>query len=137
MAKILIVDDEKSIRLSFASILEDAGYEICTAEEKLGAMAKLSKGDFEVALIDRLLRYENGMDLVEYVNRNHPFCTTVMMSAYPSFQSASEGYKHNLFAYLEKPVKREELCETVSGAVKNSMEKREMFYELKMIGRPF
>lgn len=123
MAKILIVDDEESIRLSFASILQELGYEIFTATNQSDAVAILNSNRIDVAIVDRLLGSENGMDLVEYIKKECPFSTKILISAYPSFDSASEGFKHGLFAYLQKPVKVKELCETVERAIAKSEEK--------------
>ena len=130
--KILIVDDEKSIRFSFASILKDAGYEVFSAENQLDAMDILSANELNVAIIDRLLGPHNGMDLVDYINREHSFCITILISAYPSFESASEGFKHNLFAYLQKPIKRETLCTTVKKAVSKGEEIKKLYNQIKV-----
>lgn len=127
MAKILIVDDEESIRFSFAFILTDAGHEVYNAADQFEAMAILESKDIDVAVVDRLLGSHNGMDLIEYINKAHLFCTTILISAYPSFKSASEGFKHKLFAYLQKPIKKENLCQTVEAAIKNSEEKQILY----------
>lgn len=136
MAKILVVDDEKSILFSFASILEDAGYKVFSAENQNEAMEILNKDQPDVAIIDRLLGPNNGMDLVDHINIEHPFCITILISAYPSFESASEGFKHNLFAYLQKPVKRETLCTTAEKAVTKSKEVKLFIKEIKSRGHP-
>ncbi len=133
MAKILIVDDEESIRLSFTLILKDAGYEVFTAENQTDAIAILRANRVAVAIVDRLLGPCDGMELVEYINKGHPLCTTILISAYPSFQSASEGFKHRLFGYLQKPVKKKELCETIKNAVSNSNEKQKIYSNI-MVG---
>ncbi len=130
MAKVLVVDDEKSIQFSFALILADEGYEVFKAENQFEALAILRSNEIDVAVVDRLLGAFNGMDLIEYIKKTHSLCTTILISAYPSFKSASEGFKHGLFAYLEKPVKKNELCKTVEGAVKNSKERQAIYNEI-------
>ncbi len=134
MTKVLIVDDEESIRFSFSSILKDEGYEVISADHPIVARSILNANKFDVAVIDRLLITENGMDIVEFINEAQPCCTTILMSAYPNFKSAAEGFKHNLFAYLQKPVKKNELCSIVEKASLKSLEKkRKNNYELELI----
>jgi signal transduction histidine kinase len=123
MTKILIVDDEENIRFSFATILTDAGYDVIKVGHIIDAKSILSVNQVEVAIVDRLLMSHNGMDLVEYINKAQPFCTTILISAFPSFKSASEGFKHRLFAYLQKPIKKDELLNIVKTAAQNSKEK--------------
>ncbi|WP_289022374.1 ATP-binding protein [uncultured Desulfobacter sp.] len=117
------MDDEENIRFSFATILTDAGHDAIKAGHLIDAKAILNANQFDVAVIDRLLESHDGMELVKYINKTQPFCTTILMSAFPNFKSASEGFKHNLFAYMQKPVKKDELCNIVETAAQNSKKK--------------
>ena len=123
MTKIFIVDDEENIRFSFSTILTEAGYDVITAGHIIDAKAIISANQFDVAIVDRLLVSDNGMEIIEYINEIQPFCTSILISAFPNFKSASEGYKHRLFAYLQKPVKKNELLSIVKAAAQNSKEK--------------
>lgn len=134
MTKILIVDDEENIRFSFSMILTDAGYEVIESGSLMDAKSILASNQFDVAFVDRLLESHNGMDLVDCINKMQPFCTTIFISAFPDFKSASEGFKHNLFAYLQKPVKKSELLSMVEAATQNTKEKqRSHEYEQQLI----
>ena len=134
MARILVVDDEESIRLSFSIILTDLKYDVITAAGIIEAKDILESNQFDVAVIDRILESDNGMDLVKHLNIIQPFCTTILISAYPNFESASEGFKNKLFAYLKKPVQRVKLIDTIEAAVINSKEKLKRYnYEQKLI----
>jgi signal transduction histidine kinase len=128
MARVLIVDDEESIRLPFAAILTGIKYDVMTAADLIEAKDILASNLFDVALIDRILESHNGMDLVKHINFIQPFCTTILISAYPNFESASEGFKNNLFAYLQKPIKKEELLSAVKAAAQKSKEKQQFYY---------
>ncbi len=123
MKKILIVDDEEIIRFSFGSILTEAGYDIVRAEDISDAKTVLALNKFRVAIVDRLLGPDNGLELVEHINTIQPDCKTILVSAYPTFQSASEGFKLNLFDYLKKPVRKSDLCKVVDNAA-TSIKKR-------------
>ncbi len=125
MAKVLIADDEENIRFSFGSILTEAGHDVIEAENLSDARSSLDTTQFDVAVVDRLLGPDDGMDLVKQINTTQPFCTTILVSAYPNFKSASEGFEHRLFAYLQKPVKMGKLLSAVEIAAQNSSEKQE------------
>lgn len=117
MTKVLIVDDETSIRFSFAKILADAGYDAVSAAGPSEAADRVSEGRIDIAIVDRLLANgQNGFDVARRIKETHPFCEIILISAYPTFQSASEAMKFNPFAYLTKPVKTETLCRTVMEA---------------------
>ncbi len=134
MAKVLIVDDEESIRFSFSSILKDEGYEVISAEHPIDVHSIMNSNKFDVAVIDRLLVAESGISIVEFINKEQPCCTNILMSAYPNFKSAAEGLKHNLFAYLQKPVNKNELCSIVGKASVRSLEKQQKkIYDLELI----
>jgi DNA-binding NtrC family response regulator len=130
MKKILIVDDEETILFSFERILTKAGYEVMKAGNLIEAKAILASNLFNVAIVDRLLGADNGLDLVADINKEQIFCSTILISAYPTFQSASDGFKHGLFDYLKKPVKRDELCRTVDAALKKNKEKQKLYNKL-------
>ncbi len=125
MRKILIVDDEENIRFSFGSILSDEGFKTIPAETLNEAKARVDTEKLDVAIVDRLLASDNGMTLNEYINRKQPDCTTILISAFPTFKSASQGYQHNIFAYLQKPVKKAIIINTVRAALEKTIEKQQ------------
>ncbi len=125
MARILVVDDEESIRFSFRKILSRAGYDVIVAAHMIDAKAILPANEFEVAIIDRLLESYDGIDLIKHIKTVQPYCETILVSAYPTFKSASETLKLNAFAYLTKPVKKDELCQAVGEAVLKARSRRE------------
>ena len=61
MAKVLVVDDEESIRFSYNKFLTEAGHDVVVASHLLDAKAILKKNEFDVAVIDRLLENGNGL----------------------------------------------------------------------------
>ncbi len=125
MARILVVDDEDSIRFSFRKILSKAGYDVIVASHMIDAKAILPANEFDVAIIDRLLESYDGIELMKHIKTVQPYCETILVSAYPTFKSASETLKLNAFAYLTKPVKKDELCQAVGDAVLKAGSRRE------------
>jgi DNA-binding NtrC family response regulator len=121
---ILLVDDEEGVRFTLAKCLRDAGYEVRTASGLTEAYANLETNDFDIAIIDRMLSDgESGLDLIRSVRENSPFCQTILISAYPSFESAAESVTYGNFAYLIKPVRKADILTTVAAATKIARQK--------------
>lgn len=131
MARILVVDDEESIRFSFQKFLSNTGHEVTVAENTIDAKAILAGNEFDVAIIDRILKDgQNGLDLVKHIREIQPFCEPILISAYPSFRSAAETLQYETVAYLTKPVKQEEICRVVVEAACRSKNKKEIEKQL-------
>ena len=114
---ILLVDDEESVRFTLDRYLTDAGYEVNTASGLSEAYTNLRNKRFDVAIIDRMLTHgETGMDLVHYIRKKKPFCKTIMISAYPTFESEKEAEYFGAFIYLVKPVRKTAVLSAVAAA---------------------
>lgn len=136
MAKVLVVDDEESFRYSFRRFLTDAGFDVAVASHSTEAKTVLSLNEFEVAVVDRILSEgQNGLDLILYIKSVQPFCQAIMITGYPSFESAAETLRCETFAYLTKPVKREKICRVVDEAARQSKSKREKDIKIKATER--
>lgn len=123
---ILVVDDEESIRFLFDRFLRKIGYEVYTAADLSEVKALIAETDFHTALIDRILSEgQNGLDLVQHLKTVQPFCRTILMTAYPSYESAAEALRYGIHAYLTKPVTREQICRVVNESVDESIAERE------------
>jgi DNA-binding NtrC family response regulator len=120
MNKVLIVDDEETICFSFGRILTEAGYDVIKAGTLIEAKTILASNQFDVAIVDRLLGADNGLDLAADINKEQSFCSVILISAYPTFQSASDVFKNGLFDFLQKPITKNKLCETVDAASKEN-----------------
>jgi two-component system cell cycle sensor histidine kinase/response regulator CckA len=125
MPRVLIVDDEESIRFSYKKFLTDSGYDVAVASHLLEAKALLPANEFAVAIVDRILGDDNGMDLVKHIRKTQPFCEPILISAYPSFESASETLQYDVSAYLTKPIVKKKLCQAVDDAVRKNRIKKE------------
>jgi PAS domain S-box-containing protein len=125
MASVLIVDDEESIRFSYKKFLTDSGYDVAVASHLLEAKALLPTSEFAVAIVDRILGDDNGMDFVKHIRETQPFCEPILISAYPSFESASETLQYDVSAYLAKPIVKKKLCQAVDDAVRKNRIKKE------------
>lgn len=124
--RVLVVDDEESIRFSLQRFLTDAGFHVSVASHPVDAKEMLPTIEFDVAVVDRILGDgEDGVDLVKHIKSVQPFCQTILISAYPSFESAAESLRSEAFAYLAKPVKRDEICQVTQEAAMQSKSRKE------------
>ncbi len=123
---VLVLDDEESIRWSLQRFLKDAGYEVATASDVGEARALLSEREFQAAVVDRILPDgEDGLEFVKYLRRKQPECASILMSAFPSFESAAEALRCETFAYLTKPFRKDQICRTVQEAVEHGASRTE------------
>ena len=132
-ARVLVVDDEESIRYSFRVFLREEGHEVILASNLAEAVEQVERVDFDVAVIDRVLRDgQDGQVLIRYLGKSQPFCANILISAYPTFETAARNLRYGTFAYLAKPVERSELRRTVADAVRHSAVQRVSHFRQEM-----
>jgi len=121
MPNILVVDDERSIRLSVRQFLKDAGYQAYVAQDATQAMERLSASDVDVVLADVILPRVTGVSLLKSIRKVAPHVKVILMTGEPTVTTASEAVRSGAFDYLIKPIAKERLLKTVAGAVKVRM----------------
>ncbi len=124
MTKVLVVNDKKNLRFSFTEKLADAGYDAVSAENRLEADNYLLEGRIDVAIIDCLLSNgQNCFEIAKYIKTIQPYCEIILISSYPTCDS--ESMKFEPFAYLNRPLKKETLCQMVMEAALKSRTRKE------------
>ncbi len=117
MAKILVVDDETSIREFLEILLLRAGHQVRLAKDAVDAVAALKDDTFELVLTDLRLPRGSGMDVLGYVSKNAPNTQVVMMTAFATTETAVEAMKQGAYDYIIKPFKVDELTVLVDRAL--------------------
>lgn len=127
--RILVVDDEESIRFTFAAFLSDAGYGVDMAESLTEAATLVGENDYDVIFLDILLGRESGMQLLRIMHEQNPNCQVVMVTGSPEIATAAESVRLGAFDYLVKPVQKEELLRTARLALdrKEMVDRHETF----------
>src|SRR5215472_4224540 len=117
MAKgsILVVDDEVRQREIYRDILQDEGYDSETAPSGESALKLLGQKRFDLVITDLNLTGMTSVQLLTEIVQTDPTVAVILITGYPSIQSAIEATKKGVYAYLEKPVDREKLLEVVNG----------------------
>jgi two-component system response regulator HydG len=107
--KILIVDDEESIRYTFACFLADEGYKVATARNYDEAIAIIDATDFDIVFADIILGGKSGIDLLREIKRRNLPCPVIMITGDPSAENAHIAFQLGAFGHISKPVNQEKL----------------------------
>jgi DNA-binding NtrC family response regulator len=110
---ILIVDDEERQREIYRDILLDEGYSAETAASGESALRLLRQRRCELVITDLNLTGMTGIQLLSTIQQADPTVAVVLITGYPSIQSAIEATKKGVYTYLEKPVDRDKLLAVV------------------------
>jgi len=102
--RVLIVDDEESMRDLLTSVLGDAGFDAVAVASGAEAVNRLGDGErFDLVLTDLRMPGMSGEELVRHVVRRHPEAAVVIMTGHPSFESAKLALRSGVGDYIEKP----------------------------------
>ena len=112
-ARILIVDDDETIRTTMKAILEDEGYVVDLASTGEEAIQLTMKTTYNVALLDIRLPDMEGVELLKLMRDSVPRTRKIMVTGYPSMQNAIAALNKNADAYLLKPLDNEKLLNLV------------------------
>ena len=112
-ARILIVDDDETIRTTMKAILEDEGYVVDLASTGEEAIQLTMKKTYNIALLDIRLPDMEGVELLKLMRDSVPRTRKIMVTGYPSMQNAIAALNKNADAYLLKPLDNEKLLNLV------------------------
>jgi len=124
-AKILIVDDEISMREFLSILLQREGYSPETAENSEAALKLLAEKEFELVISDVNMPGLDGIGLLGKIKANSPDTTVMMITAFSATEQAVEAMKHGAYNYISKPFKVDE----IKLLVRNAIEKRQLLRE--------
>jgi DNA-binding NtrC family response regulator len=131
-ARILVVDDDLSIRKTVAIILAQAGYVVDTAENGEEAIAKSDVNFYNLALIDHRLPDMAGTKLLTLLRETVPRMMKVMLTGFPVLDNAIEAINRGVDGYLTKPVNTEQLLKTIRELLKKQRKEQE-FTEQRVV----
>lgn len=114
LARILVIDDDETIRKTVSTILEENNYRVDTAANGKEAVKKAERRAFNLALVDIRLPDIEGTKLLAELGRVSPKMIKIIVTGYPALQNAIDSVNKGADAYLIKPVRIEELLRTIS-----------------------
>lgn len=115
--KVLVVDDEKSIRMAFKRILSDEGYCVDIASSYDEAISLLNSNGYFAIVADILLGCKTGIDLLRELRARNLHVPIIMITGYPNIDTASESVRLGAADYLTKPVRKKQLISAVVSAI--------------------
>jgi two-component system, NtrC family, nitrogen regulation response regulator GlnG len=138
-AKILLVDDDPSIRLVVTEALKRDGHEVRTAASVAEQIAMLERFTPDVLVTDVILPDGNGLDLVPSILAKRPDLPVIVLSAQNTLTTAVRATEQGAFEYLPKPFDLDELCRAVRDGLARSGHKDDVIAsedaDLPLIGR--
>jgi DNA-binding response OmpR family regulator len=120
--RILVVDDDESIRKLLVVTLESSGYSVDTAKDGKEAIRKSNSNPYDLALVDLRLPDMDGIELLTEMKQIAPTMMKIILTGYPSLESAIEAINKGADGYILKPVKTEQLLSTVQEHLRKQRE---------------
>jgi DNA-binding NtrC family response regulator len=130
---ILIVEDETIMRESLRDWLTDGGYEVETANEGEQALKAIAERDFDLVLLDLRLPGKNGMEVLQEGRQIRPNLKVVIITGYPSVDTAVQSMKQGAVDYLPKPLNLDDLEKLIQGTM---VPQRRATGQMEVTGQP-
>ncbi len=119
MSRILVVDDEASIRESLEMILAYEDHEVLTAPNGDDGLLVLERESVDLVLLDIRMPGRDGLDVLEEIRRRWPAVLVIMVSGHATIEAAVDAAKKGAFHFIEKPLDRERLLLTVRAGLEH------------------
>jgi len=123
--KLLIVDDELSVRDSLGKWFREDGYEVGTAESANEALTRLAEHSWDAALVDIKMRGTDGIELQRRMHEVDPGLMVIMMTGYASVETAVAALKNGAYDYVTKPLDPDEIAHLVKNALAHKRTEKE------------
>lgn len=128
MAKVLVVDDEESVRRIIGIQLRRLGHETHEAGDGTEAVEILKTANFDTLITDLKMPQMDGLELLQYVRKKYPQIPVIMITAHGTIDTAVEAMKRGAFDYITKPFNQEEFLKTIERAIRSSEELSKEFH---------
>ncbi|MDD4355653.1 MAG: response regulator [Smithellaceae bacterium] len=126
--KILIVDDEKSVRELFTGVFTDENYEVVTTEDGNQALDILKRDNIDVIFLDLKLFGMNGIDLCRQIRETKPMSMIFAITGWSPLFEIEECRQAGFDDYFEKPLDMDMLMDAVADAIKKLDRWKKRYY---------
>ena len=127
--KILVIEDEKSMREVLGILLEGEGYDVTAAADSVDGMSLLNRDIFDMVITDIKMPKINGFEILKKVREISPDTLVIMITAFGTTESAIEAMQMGAYDYIHKPFKVDE----IRLVVKKALEKRKLREEVSIL----
>ena len=115
--RLLVVDDERSMREFLEILLKREGYDVQTAQNGARALELFEEDPFDIVLTDMKMPGMGGLEVLENVKRLRPAAEVIVFTAYQTIENAIQAIQKGAYHYIAKPFKNEELKLTIRKCV--------------------
>ncbi|MGH1363591.1 MAG: sigma-54-dependent transcriptional regulator [Calditrichia bacterium] len=129
IGRVMVVDDEENIREVLSNYLESLGYEVVTATDGQNALDNFEAGSFDLIVSDLLMPAIDGLELLKQIREKDKDVIFLMITGYPSIETAVEAIKKGAYDYITKPFHMED----VKLRIERSFEKKNLRDRLSTI----
>ncbi|HEX9121593.1 MAG TPA: sigma-54 dependent transcriptional regulator [Terriglobales bacterium] len=123
--KLLIVDDELSVRDSLSKWFREEGYDMGTAENAQDALARMAESRWDLALVDIKMRGTDGIELQRRMHEIDPEMIVIIMTGYASVETAVAALKNGAYDYVTKPLDPDDIAHQIQKALSHRKVERE------------
>jgi len=129
MGKILIIDDERSIRNTLKDILSFEKHHVDTAEDGIIGLKMIEENEYDVIFCDIKMPQMDGIEVLEKIVETHPEIPVVMISGHGNIDTAVEAIKKGAFDYIAKPLDLNRIMVTL----RNALDKNNLVVQTKTL----
>lgn len=124
--RILIIEDDETLRVTLQNFLMRQGYQVNTAETGIAGLALAEQQPYDLVMVDLRLPDISGLDVISRMNNGSEDVVKVMMTAYPEVRTAVSALKAGAYDYINKPFDLEDLRSLVDRALEVRNLRREV-----------
>lgn len=125
MQRVLVIDDDETVRDVLSSFLQEKGFEVLTSERGESGLEMLLSERFDLALVDLVMPGIGGMDILKELSLRKMKLPVIIITAYGTIQNAVEAMKLGAFDYVTKPFNLDEIMLVIERALELSRLERE------------
>jgi DNA-binding NtrC family response regulator len=115
--KILVVDDDETVRVSHLRILSGSHCQVETALNGMQALQVMERGAFDVVLLDQRMPGMDGLAVLKAIKERWPESEVIIITGYPTVDLAKQAVSLGAYDYLAKPLGPEEVLQATNGAM--------------------
>ncbi len=115
---ILVIDDDRDICEYLQDFLSSEGYSVHVVNDSTFALSELKQGDYHVAILDLMMPKLSGIDLLDQIRQVDDDIAVIILTGYPSLETATSSIGYDVSAYIQKPFSIDEFRETLGRIAK-------------------
>jgi DNA-binding NtrC family response regulator len=137
MAKVLIIDDERSIRNTLKDILEVESYNVDVAENGFDALCALEKNEYQVIFSDIKMPQMDGIELLQKIKEKGIESSIIMISGHGNIETAVDCIKKGAYDFIEKPIDLNRLLVVIRNALNQNKQTSEIKYLKRKVDKKY